>query len=161
MRIKSLFVITTLALTACSGGHSSSDGGNTPAQAERAGKSVKSSASQAGAGIDQVLAALNKSLKLSTGYDRVVEKSEGFQRQVFLEVLGASDRDAQKEVSKAFTASGFKVHQGKDDQNGIRMSFKKSGVNEIHALIRAKGVGPALKNSDATSSIYLKQTSTQ
>lgn len=159
MRIKSLLVALTITLAACSGDHSSVDNDAVPATTAQTAKPTKSKAPKMSAGIDQVLAAMGKDMKLDVSYDRIAHKTDGSQRQVFIEVAGATDREDQAAVAKAFTAQGFKVYQGKDDQNGIRMSFKKTGVNEIHALIRNKGVGPSLKNPDGTSSIYLRQIS--
>jgi hypothetical protein len=109
-------------------------------------------------GIDSVLKAISGKVPISVRYDRVVQDKAGKkQRRAFVEMLGASAAQAETLATKAFTSSGFSVRRGKDDADGVRLQYRKKGVEPISLLIRDKKAGPPLKAVKATSSLYLRQ----
>lgn len=160
MRIQWVFLLAAIGLVGCNSDHSSqaNDSANTPSSASaKSGAHAKQSAAP---GINAVLKTLSQTEKTNLRYDRVVEaKTVGMQRQVFVEMLGATDREAAATVAKAFDAQGFTLHRGKDDENGIRLRFVKDSIEPIEVLIRSRQEGPKLKDVAATSSVYLRQAS--
>ncbi|HET6430813.1 hypothetical protein [Dyella sp.] len=159
--MKSITFIAAFAVAGCSNDHSSSPAAQRASPVDHAATTSGGAAKRPNStpGIDSLLKVLGKEEKISIRYDRVVEAKTGdMQRQVFIEMLGASDREADSAVTKAFAAQGLTLHRGKDDEHGVRLRFVKAQMEPIEVLIRSRQEGPKLKDPAATSSVYLRQT---
>jgi hypothetical protein len=113
------------------------------------------------AGVDRdVLAGVVDRLgrRVVVRYDRQKEMVEGkMEHQVFLEVVEGSVPEAETMVSDQLVTHGYLIGHRFEDENGVRQLFRKRGGAPVRALSRVKGVGPALKDSRAVGSIYIKQ----
>lgn len=156
--LRSLYLaIFVLVLAGCGADHPpAADAAGTSAPAAAQSPSRRARAPQAG--IDSALQAISKKLPSHVRYDKVVPvKTGGNQRQVFVEMLGASSEQAEAATTSALKAAGFTAQRGKADADGVRIQYRKTGVKPINVLIRSKAAGPALQAPEATSSIYFRQ----
>lgn len=109
--------------------------------------------------IRQVLASLERGTPIWIRYDRVRALEDGREeRQVFVEILGPSAEETDLLAMKVFGQAGFTVRKGLVDRNGIRLQYRKSGVEPINVLIRSLEAGPPLSDPAATSSLYVRQS---
>ncbi|MGY0560319.1 hypothetical protein ACW7G2_06340 [Luteimonas sp. A277] len=113
----------------------------------------------AGDPVDQGLENLQKMAASTVRYDRIRTLEDGTkQRQVFVEMLGATAEDTHSSATQIFEKGGFTVRTGLMDENGIRVQYRKTGVEPISALIRSAEGGPPLNDPAATSSFYIRQS---
>lgn len=123
----------------------------TPAQKPASGDQVDQ--------LDLALEGLHQLSASSVRYDRIRTLEDGTkQRQVFVEMLGATAEEVDINAAQVFEKAGFTVRKGLVDENGIRLQYRKSGVEPINALIRSAEAGPPLNDSSATSSFYVRQS---
>ena len=109
--------------------------------------------------IDTALDQIAGETQVFIRYDRVRSTKEGKnERQVFVEMLEASDRETEKVLTSKLGADGFAVRKGLDDEMGIRLQYKKAGVEPLNVLIRDKAASPPLAKEQAISSLYIRQT---
>lgn len=109
--------------------------------------------------VDQALDSLQQLAASTIRYDRIRTLEDGTkQRQVFVEMLGATAEDTDAYATQVFEKAGFSIRKGLVDENGIRVQYRKSGVESISALIRSAQVGPKLDDPAATSSFYIRQS---
>lgn len=109
--------------------------------------------------VDQGLESLQQRTATSVRYDRIRTLEDGTkQRQVFVEMLGATAEEADAHAMQVFEDAGFTVRRGLVDKNGIRLQYRKPGVESINALIRTAEAGPPLNDPAATSSFYIRQS---
>lgn len=96
--------------------------------------------------------------KVKVRYDRVGKNADGAEeRQVFMEVVSGTVKEAETIMAAQLTTAGYKQGHRFEDGNGARQLYRTRTGLPIRSLARPKGVGPALKDPQATGSIYLKQ----
>ncbi|MFC0718035.1 hypothetical protein [Luteimonas padinae] len=108
---------------------------------------------------DQALESLAQRSAASIRYDRIRTLEDGTkQRQVFVEMLGATAEETDAHATQVFEEAGFTTRKGLVDGNGIRLAYRKAGGESISALIRSAEAGPPLNDPAATSSLYIRQS---
>jgi hypothetical protein len=106
--------------------------------------------------VTAVVAALGDKVKVR--YDRVGKNASGAdERQMFMEVVSGTVAEAEATVTAQLVAAGYKAGHRFEDGNGARQLYRTRNGQPVRTLARPKGVGPALKDSQAVGSIYLKR----
>lgn len=146
-----------LALSAC-GGSEQEEARVDPAR-ESTAPAIETSASEPKVvdEIASVLGHIQGQAALSVRYDRPRNLEQSVERQVYVEMLGPTAAQTEALAVAAFEAAGFTSRRGLADANGVRMQFRKKGVEHINALIRDQAASPPFKDPAGTSSLYLRQ----
>lgn len=110
--------------------------------------------------ISDVIEQIEGQAALSVRYDRPRNVGQAIERQVYVEMLGSTVERTETLAVGAFEAAGFTSRKGLADANGIRMQFRKDGVEHVNALIRDQTASPPFKDPAGTSSLYLRQVRT-
>lgn len=146
--------VVALALSACSG-DKQEEGGVAPAPQTTAPDAPAEVVT-----VDEIANAIEhvrQQAAVSVRYDRRRDLDEATERQVYVEMLGSTAEQTEALAVTAFEAAGFSVRKGLADAKGIRLQFRKRGVESINALIRDQATSPAFKDPAGTSSLYLRQ----
>lgn len=94
-------------------------------------------------------------------FDRIRDAREGGkERQVFVEMLGASDVEAADMSAEILESMGFLAGNRFGDENGIRLSYTYGNDAPVRVLVRTREAHSKLSNEGATSSVYLTQPTT-
>lgn len=160
MRVLCFSCFVTLFLAACGADKPPADPASRADQATRPELiSTTQSPSRSVDAIDQALEILKGKASISVRYDRVRTLDGGAkQRQVFVEMLGSDAEETDALAAGLFEKDGFDTRRGRVDENGIRVLYRKPGVEPINVLIRSAESGPPLRADGATSSLYLRQS---
>ncbi|PBJ83619.1 hypothetical protein CMZ84_03775 [Lysobacteraceae bacterium NML93-0399] len=106
------------------------------------------------------LAALKTELLAGQGghlrYDRIQKNDGGEERQIYIEMMGASAAEAAGRSLDILKTQGFILDsksEGNDED--IRASLQKSGRSVVKLRVRGRAVHANLMRQDATSSVYV------
>lgn len=158
MRKYVVLSVIALAVSACGADQPPAPAGEGRAPSLQSTTPEPASAPAAGDHIDLALEALQQRAASTIRYDRIRTLDNGTnERQVFVEMLGASAEDVDAHATEVFEQAGFTIRRGMVDENGIRLAYRKPGLEPINALIRSAESGPALNDPAATSSFYIRQ----
>lgn len=89
-------------------------------------------------------------------YDRI-QKNDGVEeRQIYIEMTGASAAEAAGRSLDILKAQGFSLDsQSEGDGEDIRASLQKPGRSVVKLRVRGRAVHANLVRQDATSSVYV------
>lgn len=91
-------------------------------------------------------------------FDRIRDaRGGGRERQVFVEMIGATDAEAADAAAGVLDALGFVPGRRWGDANGIRLAYEDTQGRPLRVLVRSRDAHGKLQRDDATSSVYLTQ----
>lgn len=82
-------------------------------------------------------------------------KTGGKERQVFVEMVGMTDKLAAEAASRILVDLGYMQGRRWADKNGMRISFIGKDKVPLCALVRSREAYPKLRYEDASSSVYV------
>lgn len=92
-------------------------------------------------------------------FDRVRGVEAGTQqRQVFVEMAGATDVESAQRTNEVLESLGFKELRRNESAKSIRIAYADPDGNTIQVTVRSREAHSKLKHDDATSSVYLTQS---